>query len=72
MGNSIGANNVQLAKRIFKVTSMISLATFFTGSISVYCARFHLAKALTKDSELILMVAKVIPFLSVYFFPDAC
>ena len=71
VGNSIGANHVQLAKRICKVTFMISFAIIITVTLSVFIGRFQIARALTTDPELILMVAKVIPFLSLFYFPDS-
>lgn len=71
VGNSIGANHVQLAKRICKVTFMISFAIILTVTSSVFMGRFRIARALTSDPELILMVAKVIPFLSLFYFPNA-
>ena len=71
VGNSIGSNHVQLAKRICKVTFMISFAIIITVTLSVFIGRFQIARALTTDPELILMVAKVIPFLSLFYFPDS-
>lgn len=50
---------------------MISFAIVITASFSLFILRFQIAKALTSDPELILMVAKVLPFLSLFFFPDS-
>jgi Na+-driven multidrug efflux pump len=40
IGNAIGANHVQLAKRICKVTFMISFAVIVSVSLSVFIGRF--------------------------------
>ena len=60
IGNSIGANNVSLAKKFFKVVFFISVILFSFICIGLVSFRSAIASIMTNDEEVHDMIASVL------------
>ena len=70
IGNCIGANNVSLAKRFFKLALLVNLIVSLALSLITLFLREQISKIFTDDIEVREMVSYVLILLSFNFLFD--
>ena len=70
IGNCIGANNVPLAKRFFKLTLQVMIVLIAICMATTITARRQVAKLFTSDEEVLEMAIPLILLVGVNFFAD--
>ena len=71
VGNCIGANNVPLAKRFFCQIIIVVVCSIFIVFSVLFFLREKIAKLLTDDLEVQLMVNSVLRLTAAMYIPDS-
>lgn len=70
IGNEIGANNVYLAKKYYKIVSTIAGATLLVISLAVFFGRQAVSDLFTGEPAVNALTVTVMPILSLQFLFD--
>jgi len=70
VGSSIGANKVELGKRIYQVTFMISYSLCMLVSLAVFVFKSQIASLFTRDEDVKALLNIAIPLVCLDYFGD--
>ena len=68
IGNCIGAQNVPLAKRLFKLISCVTEFVILLMAAMTFCFRDQIVACFTDDKELAQLTSQII-IIAAYLFP---